>query len=95
MFKLLLLCFCVFTGTATSIVLADAMHALKNVGGEPRDAACKDTDYLVVGNDGYGSTIHSASGKLKSPRNQIKSTSNQGSFRKSLPDDNRGVCADG
>lgn len=68
MFKLLLLCFCVFTGTATSIVLADAMHALKNVGGEPRDAACKDTDYLVVGNDGYGSTIHSASGKLKKPK---------------------------
>ena len=34
-------------GTMTAIVRADAMHALKNVGGELRDAACKDTDYLV------------------------------------------------
>lgn len=56
---------CVFTGAMTSMVRADAMLALKNVGGEPQDTVRKDTDYLVVGNDGYSSAIQSAPGKIK------------------------------
>lgn len=64
---------CVFTGAMTSMVRADAMLALKNVGGEPQDSVRKDTDYLVVGNDGYSSAIHSAPGKIKKAQaNQLK-----------------------
>ncbi len=64
---------CVFTGALTSMVRADAMLALKNVGGEPQDSVRKDTDYLVVGNDGYGSAMQSAPGKIKKAQaNQLK-----------------------
>lgn len=64
---------CVFTGAMTSMVRADAMLALKNVGGEPQDSVRKDTDYLVVGNDGYSSAIQSAPGKIKKAQaNQLK-----------------------
>ncbi len=64
---------CVFTGAMTSMVRADAMLALKNVGGEPQDTVRKDTDYLVVGNDGYSSAIQSAPGKIKKAQaNQLK-----------------------
>ena len=64
---------CVFTGAMTSMVRADAMLALKNVGGEPQDTIRKDTDYLVVGNDGYSSAIQSAPGKIKKAQaNQLK-----------------------
>lgn len=64
---------CVFTGAMTSMVRADAMLALKNVGGEPQDTVRKDTDYLVVGNDGYSSAIQSAPGKVKKAQaNQLK-----------------------
>ena len=64
---------CVFTGAMTSMVRADAMLALKNVGGEPQDSVRKDTDYLVVGNDGYGSAMQSAPGKIKKAQaNQLK-----------------------
>lgn len=34
----------------------------------PRDAVCKDADYLVVDNDRCDSTVHSASGKNKKPK---------------------------
>lgn len=64
---------CVFTGVMTSMVRADAMLALKNVGGEPQDSVRKDTDYLVVGNDGYSSAMQSAPGKIKKAQaNQLK-----------------------
>ena len=64
---------CVFTGAMTTMVRADAMLALKNVGGEPQDSVRKDTDYLVVGNDGYSSAIQSAPGKIKKAQaNQLK-----------------------
>ena len=64
---------CVFTGAMTSMVRADAMLALKNVGGEHQDTVRKDTDYLVVGNDGYSSAIQSAPGKIKKAQaNQLK-----------------------
>ena len=64
---------CVFTGAMTSMVRADAMLALKIVGGEPQDTVRKDTDYLVVGNDGYSSAIQSAPGKIKKAQaNQLK-----------------------
>ena len=64
---------CVFTGAMTSMIRADAMLALKNVGGEPQDTVRKDTDYLVVGNDGYSSAIQSAPGKIKKAQaNQLK-----------------------
>jgi DNA polymerase III polC-type len=64
---------CVFTGAMTSMVRTDAMIALKNVGGEPQDSVRKDTDYLVVGNDGYSSAMQSAPGKIKKAQaNQLK-----------------------
>lgn len=64
---------CVFTGAMTSMVRADAMLSLKNVGGEPQDSVRKDTDYLVVGNDGYSSAMQSAPGKIKKAQaNQLK-----------------------
>lgn len=64
---------CVFTGKMTSMVRRDAMQALTDVGGIPEDSVKKDTDYLVVGNDGFRDALKTTSGKIqKAKTNQIK-----------------------
>lgn len=57
----------------TSMVRKDAWQALRNVGGVPQEGVKKDTDYLVIGNDGFASAIKGESGKIKKAKaNQLK-----------------------
>ncbi len=64
---------CAFTGKMTKMVRRDAMQALANVGGIPEDGVKKDTDYLVIGNDGFRDAMKTTSGKIKkAQQNQLK-----------------------
>ena len=54
-----------FTGKMTSMVRRDAVQALKNVGGNPQDDVKKDTDYLIIGNDGFAKAIKEDLDKIK------------------------------
>lgn len=64
---------CVFTGTMTSMVRRDAMQVLANIGGIPQDGVRKDTDYLVIGNEGFQDALKTTSGKIdKAKKNQLK-----------------------
>jgi DNA polymerase-3 subunit epsilon len=64
---------CVFTGKMTSMVRKDAMQLLANVGGIPQDRVTRETDYLVVGNDGFSDALKKSSGKIKKAKaDQLK-----------------------
>lgn len=64
---------CVFTGKLTSMVRKEAIQKLKNVGGVPKDNVTQDTDYLILGNDGFSDALKTASGKINHAKNnQLK-----------------------
>lgn len=48
---------CVFTGTLEKMIRKDAMQAVVNVGGKVGDNVTKETNYLILGNNDYCSTI--------------------------------------
>lgn len=48
---------CVFTGTLEKMQRKEAMQAVVNVGGKVGDNVTKDTNYLILGNNDYCSTI--------------------------------------
>lgn len=61
-----------FTGKMTSMVRRDAVQALKNVGRNPQDDVKKDTDYLIIGNDGFAKAIKEDLDKIKkAKKNQL------------------------
>jgi len=63
----------VFTGKMEMMVRREAMQALKNIGGNPQDGVKKDTDYLVIGNDGFAQAHQGPSGKMKKAQeNELK-----------------------
>lgn len=48
---------CVFTGTLEKMQRKEAMQAVVNVGGKVGDNVTKDTNYLILGNNDYCTTI--------------------------------------
>lgn len=63
----------VFTGKMASMVRRDAQQALKNIGGEPQPGIRRNTDYLVIGNDGFREELNGESAKMRKARaNQLK-----------------------
>lgn len=48
---------CVFTGTLEKMVRKEAMQAVVDAGGKVGDNVTKDTNYLILGNNDYCSTI--------------------------------------
>lgn len=64
---------CVFTGKMTSMTREEVQQTLANVGGIPQDNVRKDTDYLIIGNDGFRESLHNTSSKIKKAQaNQLK-----------------------
>jgi DNA polymerase-3 subunit epsilon len=63
---------CVFTGKMTSMTRHAGQQAIKNVGDIPQDKVRKDTDYLIIGNDGFRESLHNTSDKIrKAQANQL------------------------
>lgn len=59
---------CVFTGKMTTMSRREAMQRLANAGGVPEDRIKKDTDYLVIGNEGFCNAMKTTSRKIEKAR---------------------------
>lgn len=62
----------VFTGKMAMMIRRDAAQAVKNTGGNPQNGIRRDTDYLVIGNDGFSAALNGESEKMRKARaNQL------------------------
>ena len=63
---------CVFTGTLEKMVRKDAMQLVANLGGINADNVTKKTNYLVLGNNDYCSSIKDGKSSKQKKAEKLK-----------------------
>ena len=70
--------YCAFTGKMTSMAKREVMQLLKNIGGEPQDRVTQQTDYLIIGGNGFNNKKQERSTNIeKAEANRSKGINTQ------------------